>query len=398
MDNKEKDIIGVIGSGTMGSGIAQVAAIAGHTVFVFDSNPEALKKAENDLRKTLDRLLEKGKITEDDSINIFERIRYVDSTKKLSDCKLIIEAIVENAEVKQKLFSELENITGEDCILASNTSSLSITSIGSACKFSNRVLGIHFFNPASIMPLVELVPGISTSKEVIAKCKNLITSWNKVVVLAKDTPGFIVNRIARPFYGESIRIFEEGWCGVPRDETGFATIDWAMREFGGFKMGPFELMDMIGNDINYTVTETVWTQFFYDPRYKPSITQQRLFEAKHFGRKSGKGYYSYDENAVIPQPIMDRDAGGKIFMRVLAMLINEAADALYYGIATRDDIDLAMTKGVGYPKGLLHWCDEAGADKILNILAALRSVYAENRYRPSVLLQNMVAEKKKFYN
>ncbi len=398
MNSKDKEIIGIIGAGTMGSGIAQVAAAAGHKTFIYDSFPGALKKAGDELKKTLDRLLDKGKITEDESISIFERINYVDTVSKLKDCDFIIEAVIENLEVKQKLFSDLEKIVGNESILASNTSSLSITSIASTCKNPNRVIGVHFFNPAAIMPLVEIVPGISTENSVVTKAKTLISGWKKSVVLAKDSPGFIVNRIARPFYGESIRIFEEGWCGIPRDETGFATIDWALKEFGGFKMGPFELMDMIGNDINYTVTETVWTQFFYDPRYRPSLTQKRLFEAKHFGRKSGKGYYSYAENALMPEPIKDRDAGGKIFMRVLAMLINEAADALYYNVASRDDIDLAMTKGVGYPKGLLKWCDEAGADKILNILAALRSVYAENRYRPSVLLQNMVNEKIKFYN
>ena len=398
MDKTGSEVIGIIGAGTMGCGIAQVAAAAGHKTLFYDTNPLALKKAGDDLVKILRRLLEKEKITAEESIAINDRISFVDSLEKLKPCNIIIEAIIEDAGIKQKLFRELEDVVSLDCILASNTSSLSITSIASSCLRPQRVIGLHFFNPAPLMPLVEIIPGISTDDSTVEKSRILISKWNKSVVLAKDTPGFIVNRIARPFYGESIRILEERWCGIPGDETGIATIDWAMKEFGGFKMGPFELMDLIGNDINYTVTETIWSQFFYDPRYKPSFTQKRLYEAKHFGRKSGKGYYSYHENAVKPQPRMDRDIGGKIFMRVLAMLINEAADALYYNVATKEDIDLAMTKGVNYPKGLLKWCDEAGAEKILNILNALRVVYKEDRYRPSVLLQQMAEKNAKFYN
>lgn len=398
MDKTGSEVIGIIGAGTMGCGIAQVAATAGHKTLLYDFNLLALKKAGDDLEKTFSRLLEKEKITAEEYKAISVRIIFVDSLEKLKPCDIIIEAIIEDAGIKQKLFRELEDVVSLDCILASNTSSLSITSIASSCLRPERVIGLHFFNPAPLMPLVEIIPGISTDDSTVEKSRILISKWNKSVVLAKDTPGFIVNRIARPFYGESIRILEERWCGIPGDEVGIATIDWAMKEFGDFKMGPFELMDLIGNDINYTVTETIWSQFFYDPRYKPSFTQKRLYEAKHFGRKSGKGYYSYHENAVQPQPIMDRDIGGKIFMRVLAMLINEAADALYYNVATKEDIDLAMTKGVNYPKGLLKWCDEAGAEKILNILNALRVVYKEDRYRPSVLLQQMAEKNAKFYN
>ncbi len=398
MEKTGSELIGIIGAGTMGCGIAQVAAAAGHLTVLYDSNPLALKKAGENLIKTLSRLLEKEKITAIEYKTIQDRISFVESLEKLKSCNFIIEAIIEDAVIKQKLFRELEDIISTDCILASNTSSLSITSIASACKSPQRVIGLHFFNPAPLMPLVEIIPGISTDNSIVEKSKILISKWNKSVVFAKDTPGFIVNRIARPFYGEAIRIFEERWCGIPGNETGIATIDWAMKEFGGFKMGPFELMDMIGNDVNYTVTETVWTQFFYDPRYKPSFTQKQLFEAKHFGRKSGKGYYSYHENAIQPQPLKDKITGEKIFMRVLSMLVNEAADALYYNVASKEDIDLAMTKGVNYPKGLLKWCDEFGADKILNILISLRVLYAEDRYRPSVLLKQMSENKTKFFN
>ena len=383
--------IGVTGSGSMGSGIAQVAATAGHSVILYDNDAAALQKAKLSLELTLKKLTEKQKISEQKATEIFSLITFADDLKSFSDCGLIIEAVIENLEVKQKLFSELENIVSDDCVLASNTSSLSITSIASACKKTNRVLGIHFFKPAPLMPLIEVIPGISTDKNVVETSRNLIDSWGKITVLAKDTPGFIVNRVARSYYGESIRIYEEGVAD-------FATIDWALREFGGFKMGPFELMDFIGNDINYKVTETVWEQFFYEPRFKPSFTQKRLFEAKYFGKKSGKGYYDYSEGTLKPEPQKNEELGKQIFNRVIAMLINEAIDAFYLNVASKEDLDLAMTKGVNYPKGLLRWGDEIGLQNVLNTLTTLQEEYGEDRYRPSVLLKRMVKENKSFFS
>jgi len=382
--------VGVIGSGAMGSGVAQVAATAGHSVVVYDSNAAALEKSKSLLDSTLKKLVEKHKLTEQKAAEISSNISYAGDLKPFAGCGLIIEAVIENLEVKQKLFAELENIVSENCVLASNTSSLFITSIASACKKSNRVLGIHFFNPVPLMPLVEIIPGISTDKKVTETSKKLIDTWGKVTVLAKDTPGFIVNRVARSYYGESIRIAEEGIAD-------YATIDWALKEFGGFKMGPFELMDFIGNDINFKVTETVWEQFFYEPRFKPSFTQKRLFDAKYFGRKSGRGYYDYSPGAVMPNPQKNSELGKKIFNRVIAMLINEAADALYLNVATKEDLDLAMTKGVNYPKGLLKWADEIGLPVILKTLIDLQSEYGEDRYRPSVLLKRMTKEQQSFF-
>ena len=383
--------VGIIGSGAMGSGIAQVAATAGHPVVIYDTIKSALEKAKSGLDSTLKKLVEKQKISEQKATEISSLITYAVDLKSFADCGLIIEAAIENLEIKQKIFSELENIVSEDCILASNTSSLSITSIASACKKTNRVIGIHFFNPAPLMPLVEIIPGISTDKNVVETSRKLIDSWGKITVLAKDTLGFIVNRVARSFYGESIRVYEESIAD-------FATIDWALREFGGFKMGPFELMDFIGNDINYKVTETVWEQFFYEPRFKPSFTQKRLFEAKYFGKKSGKGYYDYSEGAVKPEPQKNEELGKQIFSRVIAMLVNEAIDALYLNVATKEDLDLAMTKGVNYPKGLLKWGDEIGLQNVLKTLTDLQEEYGEDRYRPSVLMKKMVKENKKFYS
>ena len=239
------------------------------------------------------------------------------------------------------------------------------------------------------MPLVEIIPAVQTSEDTLNKAKSIIDDWGKVTVIVKDTPGFIVNRVARPFYGEAIRIYEEGVAD-------FATIDWAMREVGGFRMGPFELMDYIGNDINYTVTETVFASFYFDPRYKPSFTQKRMMEAGYLGRKSGRGYYDYStENT--PKVNEDKELGKIILWRVIAMLINEAADALFLNIASKEDIDLAMTKGVNYPKGLLAWADEIGLENVLKQLEDLQAEYGEDRYRPSPLLKRMIATNKTFY-
>ncbi len=382
--------VGIIGSGAMGSGIAQVAAFAGHEVHVYDANPIAAQVAAENLKKSLEKLVEKSKCTKEKMTEVLSNIYFQSSIDKLSESGIIIEAIVENIDVKKEVFEALESIVSDDCILATNTSSLSISSIASACKKSNRFIGIHFFNPAPLMPLVEIIPALQTSEDIINTSISLIKSWNKTTVICKDTPGFIVNRVARSFYGEAIRIHEEGIANI-------ATIDWAMKEIGGFKMGPFELMDFIGHDVNYKVTEIVWEQFFFDPRFKPSLTQKRLYEAKRFGRKSGIGFYDYSENAINVEATKDKDLKEKIFARIISMLINEAIDTLYLKVASRDDIDLAMTKGVNYPKGLLAWADEIGLGAVLENLETLMEVYEEDRYRPSVLLKQMVRENKQFY-
>jgi 3-hydroxybutyryl-CoA dehydrogenase len=387
--NKET-IVGVLGAGSMGSGIAQIAATQEHQVVLVDLNDAALAKAEASLNKILARLVEKEKIDEATSKAIIGRIKFSNNINDFRDCGIVIEAIIEKLEIKQQVFSKLEEIVNDNCILASNTSSLSIASIASACEKSDRVIGIHFFNPAPLMPLVEIIPAVQTSDATIDSARTLIDSWKKVTVLTKDTPGFIVNRVARPFYGEALKIYEEGVAD-------FATIDWAMTELGGFRMGPFTLMDYIGNDINYTVTETVFGAFYYDPRYRPSFTQKRHAEAGWFGRKNGRGFYDYSEGVEKPEPNMDEEIGGEIVNRIVVMLINEAADALFLNIATREDIDLAMTKGVNYPCGLLEWADEIGLEEVLLRLEFLHAEYGDDRYRPSVLLRRLVREGKTFY-
>lgn len=373
--------VGVIGSGAMGTGIAQVAAMAGHNVIVYDNNPDSLTKSKTSLATTLKKLEAKGKI--ENAEELLGRFSFENKLEAFSECGLVIEAIVEKLEVKKAVFSEVENLVNDSCILATNTSSLSVTSIAAACKKPERVIGLHFFNPAPLMALVEIIPAIQTKKELVDEMKALMISWKKVPVITKDTPGFIVNRVARPYYGEALRIYEEGIADK-------ATIDWAMTELGGFKMGPFTLMDYIGHDVNYVVTETVFQSFFYDPRYKPSFSQKRLLEAGWLGRKSGRGFYDYAENAVQETANKDEVLGKQIVERIVAMLINEAVDALHLNIASREDLDLAMTKGVNYPKGLLQWCDELGAANILKTLDSLYENYHEDRYRASVLLRKML--------
>lgn len=380
-------IVGVVGSGAMGSGIAQVAAVAGHKVILFDASEAALGRAEKSLAGTLQKLQEKGKIAS--ANEILERIIYAPSAESLKECGLVIEAIVEKLDVKQSLFKTLEGVVSEDCILASNTSSLSITSIAAACKKPSRVIGLHFFNPAPLMALVEIIPAIQTDADLVPAAKELMLQWGKTPVIAKDTPGFIVNRVARPFYSEAIRIYEEGIADM-------ATIDWAMTEIGGFRMGPFTLMDYIGHDVNYVVTETVFQSFFYDPRFKPSFSQKRLLEAGWLGRKSGRGFYNYAEGVALSSPVKDETLGREIRDRILAMLINEAADALYLNVASAADLETAMTKGVNYPKGLLQWCDEWGAAQCLEKLDTLYHEYHEDRYRASVLLRKQAVGNKKF--
>lgn len=382
--------VGIIGSGTMGSGIAQVAATSGCQVKLYDTNQDALDKSKAALEKVLTRLIEKGRIEASEKARIQENISYVNYLKDLSDSNLTIEAIIENLDIKKKVFSELESYVADDCIIASNTSSLSIASIAASLNKPERCIGIHFFNPAPLMKLVEVIPAIQTSNEVLNIATQTISDWKKVVAVAKDTPGFIVNRVARPFYGEALRIYEEGIAD-------FSTIDWSLKTLGGFRMGPFELMDFIGNDVNYTVTETVFTAFYFDPRYKPSFTQKRFSEAGYLGRKSGKGYYDYSEGVVKQTPTEDKELAKSIFDRVLVMLINEAADALFLNIASAEDIDSAMTKGVNYPKGLLAWADEKGIDWCVSTLDNMYNEYHEDRYRCSPLLRKMNKENKTFF-
>lgn len=384
--NSPFSTVGIIGSGTMGIGIAQVAATNGCDVFLFDVNNAQTEKSLAGLRKSLDKLTEKGKISAEESIALFERIQPCSQISELHDCELVIEAIVENADIKKKVFAELESFVSEKCIFGSNTSSISITSLSADLKNPSRFIGIHFFNPAPVMPLVEVIPGLLTDGSLPQKMYDLMKSWGKVPVIAKDNPGFIVNRIARPFYGEALRIVEENMA-TPEQ------VDDAMKTLGNFRMGPFELMDLIGVDVNFSVTQTVYKDYFYDPKYKPSLLQQRMSEAKLHGRKTGKGFYDYSEEKRQGPGADSQEKNEKlneeIFMRIISMLINEAVEAKRLKIASDEDIELAMQKGVNYPKGLLAWGKEIGFSKISETLQNLYEEYQEERYRQSPLLRKM---------
>lgn len=391
MINFNKHIkIGVVGAGAMGSGIALVAATFGHEVFIYDNSEQALIKSKENLNSTLKMLAEKGKISFEESEQISRKLIFTNNLNDFNKCGLVIEAIIEDLDAKKRLFSQLDEIVNDNCFLATNTSSLSVMSVASGSRHPNRVIGLHFFNPAPIMKLVEIIPALTTNPQVTELCLNLVKEWGKIPVIAKDTPGFIVNKVARPYYGEALRIYEEGIAD-------FVTIDYAMKEIGKFKMGPFELMDLIGNDVNYKVTETVFKEFYYDQRYKPSITQKRYVEAGWYGRKTTRGFYDYsNNNEQLLTPNKDPELLQDIFNRIIAMLINEAADTLFFGIATKDDIELAVKFGVNYPKGLFEWANEIGIDKVVKTLQLLYEKYNEDRYRVCPLLKNKASVNKKF--
>jgi 3-hydroxybutyryl-CoA dehydrogenase len=381
--------VGVVGAGAMGRGIAQVAAAAGHRVLLSDAITAVVDRARDTIRAGLARDVAKGRLDQTRADALLARIENVgampESAGAFAECGVVIEAVAEDLGVKRALFTALEQVVTRDTILATNTSSLSIAAIGAATTHADRVVGMHFFNPAPLMALVEIVPAITTSPDVAERTRQLAASWGKTTVVATDTPGFIVNRVARPFYGEALRVLEEGIADV-------ATIDWSLREIGGFRMGPFELMDLIGNDVNFAVTTSVFEGFFYDPRYRPSLVQRRLVDAGLLGRKRERGYYDYRAGASAPEPVRDADLGARIVIRIVAMLVNEAVDAVRLRVAAPHDLELAMTKGVNYPRGLLAWGDEIGPATILHTLEALQAEYGEDRYRPSPLLRARVRD------
>jgi len=378
--------VAVLGAGAMGTGIGQVAVQNGCHVVYYDSFPGATDRSKASIEKIFNRLVEKGKISSDQKAEMLGRMRWSAAIEAVSGADLVIEAVIEDLEVKKALFAAVEPLISKEAWLCTNTSSLSIAALSSGLAHPERFGGLHFFNPAPLMPLVEVVPGIKTGEDFSETMEALMNEWGKVPVLAKDTPGFIVNKVARPFYSEAIKLYEEGVASV-------AEIDAAIKSIG-FRMGPFELTDLIGHDVNYTVTETVWSQFFYDPRFRPSIIQKRLKEAGLFGRKTGRGFYNYASGmdaAVVAQEEVEIDPllSEKIVERILCLIINEALDAVWQGIASPENVDLAMTKGVNYPKGPIQWGREMGWDQVLGTLKRCHKHYGDDRYRPCPLLRHL---------
>ena len=497
-------VVAVIGAGAMGAGIAQVAAAAGHRVRLLDNQAGAAARAVSGIAAQFDKLAAKGKLSAEQAQAASARLLVAEQLSDLADATLVIEAIVENLQVKQKLFCDLEALVGTDCILATNTSSISITAIGAALKRPQRLAGLHFFNPAPLMALVDVVSGLATDAPVAATLFATAAAWGKTPVHAKSTPGFIVNRVARPYYAEALRVLTEGGADC-------ATLDACCREAGGFRMGPFELMDMIGHDVNFAVTRSVWNAYFCDPRFLPSLMQQELVDAGFLGRKNGRGFYCYDAQAEKPLPATEaaqptpgeiivygqsapacalaarlsaravaftqqsaqgellaragaatlcvtdgrsatrraaesatpntvlidlaldyatatrlaisvaaqcapeaahaavgllqaagfavstlRDVPGLMVMRTVAMLANEAADAVNQGVCDVAAVDTAMRLGVNYPQGPLAWANAMGVAQVGTVLGHLADTYGEDRYRTSPLIQHHIYAAKAF--
>jgi 3-hydroxybutyryl-CoA dehydrogenase len=498
--------VAVIGAGAMGAGIAQVAAVFGHRVQLHDTRIGATDAAKKAIAAALDALVGKGKLAREAADAAVARIATVVTLADACVAQLVVEAIIEDLAVKRELFGRLEHIVAPESILASNTSSFSITALASGMKHPGRVVGMHFFNPAPLMPLVEVIGGIATDPGVAEVVEATAAAWGKVPVRAASTPGFIVNRCARPFYSESLRLAFERAADP-------ATIDAVVREAGSFRMGPFELMDLIGLDVNFAVTQSVWDGYFRDPRYAPSLLQRELVTAGRLGRKSGRGFYDYSPGAAKPVPRTESpqpkparvivhgdlgiaaplatrmasngvavesarvdsrfpagalhvagDGGGAwlalsdgrtattrvaasgvrdlvlfdlafdfataarlavarsdtcsdaayaaavgalqatgtavsrfddiaalAVLRIVASLANEAAEAVVQGVAAPAAIDLAMQKGVNYPRGPLAWGDVIGAATVRDAIAHLAAQYGEDRYRVSPLVARRAA-------
>jgi 3-hydroxybutyryl-CoA dehydrogenase len=358
--------IAIVGAGTMGAGIAESTALAGISVAMTDVSEEALERGRQTIERDLARRVEKGRLSESESEEVLGRVRTTTSIEDLSGASLVVEAVIEDIDVKKEVFRDLEGVVGEGTVLATNTSSLSVAGLASATANPERVVGMHFFNPVPAMRLVEVVAGPWTAPEALSRAEEVSGRLGKTLVRVSDTPGFIVNRVARPFYLEALRIVESG--GDP------GRVDAKTRE-AGFRMGPLELADLIGNDVNLSVSESLFERYYYPPRFRPSYLQRSMVEAGELGRKSGQGFYDYAGNGG------SRDGGeepsGDVGLRVISCIVNEAFLTRSESVATAEDIDRAMKLGANYPKGPFEWADEIGADRILHTLESLRTTYGD---------------------
>jgi 3-hydroxybutyryl-CoA dehydrogenase len=379
--------VAVVGTGAMGAGIAQVAAVGGHPVFLHDVGPNRAAAAAQGLAQRLTDLTAKGRLTAEAARAATDRLHVVADLADLPQCELVVEAAVEDLKVKRSVFTKLGRLQAPTTLLATNTSSLDIDAIAEAVHDPERVLGLHFFNPAPVMRLVEVVHGSASAETYVDFAADLVASWGKTPVRCASTPGFIVNRVARPFYGEGLRMLEEGVADA-------ATIDACLRT-AGFPMGPLELTDLIGQDVNLAVGTSVWERTGNDPRYAPVQLQRDLVAEGRLGRKTDRGIFSYANGHPTDAAPDERKVaalvGGPVrtdpVARTVAMLVNEAVDLVHRGEATAEDVDTAMVLGTSYPKGPIAWGRELGHDRVRSVLAELDDAYPGGRYRPSPALE-----------
>ena len=463
------EAVAVIGAGTMGAGIAQVAAQAGHRVFLYDVAAGAARRAIAQLGAGLAKRVAAKKLDQKACDDIVARLLPVETLAETASATLFVEAVAEEMGIKRSLFAKLEILARPDAILATNTSTLSVTAMAAGLARPERVVGMHFFNPAQVMRLVEVIRGLATAPEVVETIDATAQAWGKVTAVARSTPGFIVNRVARPFYGEALRLREEGVADP-------ATLDAIVTEGGGFRMGPFALMDLIGNDINYRSTCSVFEAYGSEPRFRPSLLQEEMVEAGWLGRKSGRGFYSYAPGSAMPESQTEAASSGRaaplisgwekqpvtlggvsllptdgrraediarehghpvavhdlrlddgtpgrriavalspmsagerqtviaslqaagsvtilpdwpalVVMRIVAMLVNEAYEAMLHGIADGAAIDRAMQNGVNYPRGPVAWGAAIGLPRIVAVLDALHAQTGDPRYRAAMNLR-----------